>query len=493
MKNTENGHRRGWLAGILVVVLLALGAAAAVLLWPTNVRDSLTMEAGSTAVSANWFLKENNGEPAEFVSDITAVDLSVPGEYPLELRHQGRVHEVTLIVADTIAPKAVVQDVTRFAHEELKPEDFLVSVSDATEVTVQLKERPDTSVEGDKNVVVILTDAAGNTSEYETVLHLYVDTGAPVLSGVAPLYTYLGREPDYLANVTASDDREGELPILVDTSKVDLNTLGTYEILYSVTDEAGFTGTESATVTVTDDDTPPTILGALDISLYLGGTVSYRKGIQVTDDRDEAPKLEVDSSAVDLSKVGVYPLVYIGRDVTGNEIRREVTVTVAEKPASYMDEETIMAKADELLAKILKEGMTTEQQVRAIYRHVLYSYGYTNHSDKTDWVQGAWVMMHEGRGDCFNYFALTKLLLERCGIPNLDVRKVRNYENGSDHYWSLVSLDGGKTYYHLDTTPRMGDGDNFCLVTDAYLDAYSDTHGKSHNRDKSLYPATPEA
>ena len=54
-------------------------------------------------------------------------------------------------------------------------------------------------------------------------------------------------------------------------------------------------------------------------------------------------------------------------------------------------------------------------------------------------------------------------------------------------------MDGGSTYYHLDTTPRLGEGDDFCLVTDAFLDAYSDTHSGSHNRDKALYPKTPEA
>ena len=120
-------------------------------------------------------------------------------------------------------------------------------------------------------------------------------------------------------------------------------------------------------------------------------------------------------------------------------------------------------------------------------------YTYSGHSDKTDWMQGAWVMMDQGEGDCFNYFALTKLLLERCDIPNIDVRKVRNYEGDSDHFWSLVSVDGGNTYYHLDTTPRVGPGDDFCLVTDAFLDAYSDANKGCHNRDKSLYPATPEA
>ena len=134
-----------------------------------------------------------------------------------------------------------------------------------------------------------------------------------------------------------------------------------------------------------------------------------------------------------------------------------------------------------------------EAKVKAIYAYVRSHYTYSGHSDKTDWLQGAYVMMTEGQGDCFNYYAVTKLMLDRCGIPNIDVRKVKNYEGDSDHYWSLVSVDGGNTYYHLDTTPRVGDGDDFCLVTDAFLDAYSAANKNCHNRDKSLYPATPAA
>jgi hypothetical protein len=215
--------------------------------------------------------------------------------------------------------------------------------------------------------------------------------------------------------------------------------------------------------------------------------------VEVRDDKDSAPKLEVDSSKVDLTAAGTYPLVYTARDMTGNETRIEVTVTVAEKPDTYVEPETIEAKADELLKKIVTDGMSDEAKVKAIYSYVRSHYTYSGHSDKTDWMQGAYVMMTDGQGDCFNYFAVAKLLMERCNIPNIDVRKVRNHESDSDHYWSLVSVDGGSTYYHLDTTPRVGDGDDFCLVTDAFLDAYSDTHGKCHNRDKALYPRTPEA
>ena len=476
--------------GAIALVLIAL---LALLMMPGNIRTELTVEAGRDTISANDFLKEDKGVDAQFVSDPANLDLNTPGAYPVKVQYKNKTYECTVKVEDTIAPEAVVQNLAIYSNQTLSPEDFVVSVSDATAVTVTVSPEPDLTVEAQTLMTVTVTDAAGNASSYEAVLSVFVDNGAPQLSGVEPLFTYISTEPDYLANVTAMDDRDVALEILVDKSKVDLSAIGTYDIVYSVTDAAGNVTTAPSTVTVTDDNVPPTILGVHDISLYLGSAASYRSGVEVHDDKDSAPTLEVDSSQVDLSNPGTYPLVYTARDMTGNCTRMEVTVTVAEKPSTYVEPATIETKADELLKKIVTEDMSDEAKVKAIYSYVRSHYTYSGHSDKTDWMQGAYVMMSSGQGDCFNYFAVAKLLLERCGIPNIDVRKVRNHETDSDHYWSLVSVDGGSTYYHLDTTPRVGDGDDFCLVTDAVLDAYSDTHGKCHNRDKALYPRTPEA
>ncbi len=474
--------------GVLAVVILA-----AVLLWPANIVSELKVEAGRESISANEFRKADKGIDAQFVSDMTAVDLKTIGTYPVQVQYKNKTYDCTIVVEDTLAPEGKVHNVSVYSGQPLKPEDFVTDITDATAVTVSWKPEPNLTVEAQTLMTIILTDAAGNQSEYEAVLSVFVDNGVPQLTGVDALFTYIGTEPDYLAGVTAMDDRDVALEITVDSSKVDLNAVGTYDITYSVTDAAGNTTTVPSTVTVTDDNTAPTIQGVHDISLYLGSAVSYRSGVVVTDDKDPSPKLDIDSSQVDLSNPGTYPLVYTARDMTGNETRLEVTVTVAEKPATYVEEEVINAKADELLKKIITEDMTAEAKVKAIYAYVRSHYTYSGHSDKTDWLQGAYVMMTDGQGDCFNYYAITKLLLERCDIPNIDVRKVRNFPEDSDHYWSLVSVDGGQTYYHLDTTPRVGDGDDFCLVTDAVLDAYSAANKNCHNRDKSLYPATPEA
>ena len=427
--------------GVLAVVILA-----AVLLWPANIVSELTVEAGRESITANEFRKKDKGIDAQFVSDLTAVDLNTIGTYPVQVQYKNKTYDCTIVVEDTIAPEAEVRNLAVYSYDTPDPEDFIVSIKDVSPVTVQYEKRTDLTKDGSYLLKLILTDAAGNHSEYEVVLTVFIDTGAPQLAGVEAIFTYIGTEPDYLAGVTAMDDKDVALEITVDSSKVDLNAVGTYDITYSVTDAAGNTTTVPSTVTVTDDNTAPTIQGVHSISLYLGSAVSYRSGVVVTDDKDPSPKLDIDSSQVDLSNPGTYPLIYTARDMTGNETRLEVTVTVAEKPTTYIEEEVINAKADELLKKIVTEDMTPEAKVKAIYAYVRSHYTYSGHSDKTDWLQGAYVMMDSGEGDCFNYYAITKLLLDRCGIPNIDVRKVRNFPEDSDHYWSLVSVDGGQTY-----------------------------------------------
>lgn len=239
------------------------------------------------------------------------------------------------------------------------------------------------------------------------------------------------------------------------------------------------------------DSQPPQLFGIQDIIIYAGDPVSYLSGVTATDDLDPEPQLDVDTREVDLSKPGTYTVTYTASDTSGNLATACANITVLRKEEGYADLETIYTLADELL-EILLEGTTdTRQQVEAIYNWARSDIRYSGHSDREDWRQTAYNVIRSGEGDCFGYFAATKLMFERLGIPNIDVQKVRNHEDDSDHFWSLVSVDG-EHYYHFDATPRYGGGDDFCLVTDAYLNAYSEKHKDSHNRDESLYPATPE-
>ena len=268
-------------------------------------------------------------------------------------------------------------------------------------------------------------------------------------------------------------------------------TLDQQTVTIALTDTSGNVTHLTANLTLTIDREAPVITGVQDKVIYQGDTISYLAGVTVTDNMTAEPKLEVERSQVDNEIPGEYTVTYKATDDFGNVCEVAMKITVLEKREGYVALEVIEAEVDAILAQILRDDMTQQQQVWAIYVWIRTNCRYVNHSEKDDYRQAAYRMLNDREGDCFNYYALTKVMLDRLGIPNIDVRKVKNYEGDNDHYWSLVSVDGGNSYYHVDATPRSNPA-SFCLVTDAYMDEYSANNGKCFNRDKSLYPATPE-
>ena len=61
------------------------------------------------------------------------------------------------------------------------------------------------------------------------------------------------------------------------------------------------------------------------------------------------------------------------------------------------------------------------------------------------------------------YYCVSRALLTRAGIPNIEVTRVQGYGH---HWWNMAYVNGG--FYHFDTCPRKAGG-RFCLVTDAQL------------------------
>lgn len=240
------------------------------------------------------------------------------------------------------------------------------------------------------------------------------------------------------------------------------------------------------------DTTAPQIMGVNKLSMFLGGTIAYRSGILVVDDTDPAPQLTVDNSQVDLSTPGTYPVVYTATDSAGNFTSVATTVTVSEAPDTYVDEAIIKDTADQLLAKIVTDDMTKEEQVNAIYDYIESHCYYIAEFDKTDYMQAAYLMMTNNRGDCFGFYALSRLLFDRLGLENLSVTRLKNEVRTSSHYWNMVSLDGGETWYHFDATPHMTYPTRTCLVTDADLEAFNELMPNYYYFDHAAFPKTPE-
>lgn len=254
--------------------------------------------------------------------------------------------------------------------------------------------------------------------------------------------------------------------------------------------------TETVTAPVTEQpptEAPPTeepdtegpvISGVQPLTAEVGGTISYRDGVTAVDGRDGPVTLQVDSSRVDLNAPGEYEVIYSAEDSSGNRTEVVTTVVVTQPdpppssevvgpdptPAGSATLEGVNAMADQILAKIITDGMSQREKARAIFDYITSHMKYVNSSDKSSWITGAYTGLTTGRGDCFNYYAYSKLLLTRAGIPTVDLERVGGK---SRHYWVLA--DVGEGYHHFDPCPHPKEYPLSCfLLTEAEVRKYSD-------------------
>lgn len=494
MSKVQNKSKRGLLIAVIVLLAIMLVAEVCFVSWCyilNSLAPEVTIEVGSS-VSGDDFVTLNLPLSAKLETDLSKLDLTVPGDHPVTLRYCGATRSSILKVRDTVSPNGTTQDLTAFYTQRPEPSDFMTNINDMTAVTVSYATEPDWELEGQQTVSLLLTDQGGNTTSLSAGLTLIFDTTAPEISGAEDKKIYLGQELDLLAGVSVTDDLDPEPSLSMDDSGVDLTQAGVYEVTYTAVDACLNSVVVTTTLTVIKDDTPPEILGVRALTAYAGSTVSYRSNVIVSDDTDESPVLTIDSSQVDLSQPGTYPVIYTAKDGAGNVTTVESTITISQQPDGFVELDVIYEAADKVIAKIIKEDMTTKQQVQAIYKWVLNNCWYSNHTDKTDWQQIAYQMLSKGSGDCFGFYSVTRLLFERLGIPNLTVQRSEGTSRSTTHYWSMVSIDGGETYYHFDSCPHPKPSHNMCLVTDSVLEWFNSQVKDYYTYDKSLYPATPE-
>lgn len=396
--------RKVFLVILIFTLLLALAVYGIHMLLWDPVTDEVKLEAGDN-ILIQEFLEEEQ-EDVSFVTDISAIDTKILGEHEIVIKVNNREFESKLTIVDTTAPTAQALEVTTEAGTLPEASACVTNIVDVTKVTVAYKTQPDISKDGDVPAVIVLTDEAGNTTEVNVTIKVWSDKEAPVITGT--------------------------------TDKV----------------------------------------------ITKGGTISYRTGVTVTDNLDENPKLDIDNSKVDLNTVGSYEVVYIATDAAGNIATDTITVTVVEKQNVEIDETTVNALAQKVLDSITNESMSDMEVAFAIYKWVNRNIGYVNTSDKSSWIIGAHQAFTQKSGDCYNYFAAAKALFNVAGIENVDI--VKSDTSQSSHFWSLINLGDG--WYHVDCTPRKGDGDLFFMVTDAELEAYSSQHNNSHIFISDLYP-----
>ena len=235
------------------------------------------------------------------------------------------------------------------------------------------------------------------------------------------------------------------------------------------------------------DTTAPVIEGARDKNVCKGGTVSYRQGITVTDNSGETIALEIDSSAVDLSTVGAYPVKFTATDSTGNTTTVEISVNVT--PKQVIDEDYVRPMVEKIVNEVTDENMTDWEKSFQLFKWIRKNILYVGtKGDRSSIWTGAYDAIDNNRGDCFVFYALYAAMLEVVDIPNMQVARVGGTSN---HWWNLVYVDG--EWYHCDTSPRREEDKSWwCFMqTDEQIEAYAQSYQEKTNYytfDASLYP-----
>ncbi len=521
-------------AGILVILCVFFG------FWP-GVISSVRVEAGEK-LEESQFLRNGNRK-CRFLTDIRAVDTSVPGNYSIQIQIGEKIHTSRLKVTDTVAPKVTVRDQWALLGQTLDPKAFIEEIRDATAATVQFKGTPDTSSPGEQDVTLVVEDRGKNRVERRaklTVLDVQgkvtweagtplkvtmddflgntdheaslasdlsaVDTGKPglypvqlnidgrVLTGnieivdttppvadAAAGTVWLGDQPEAKAFVKNIRDVTGVTARFKED--YDFTKEGKQRAVVVLADTSGNESEVPVWIRVRKDTEPPVISGAYDRQVAMGETISYKKNIEVTDNRDTDLTFEVDNSKVNLKQEGTYPVIYSAQDAAGNRATRKINLTVKQAAVS---QEQVNGLCDSILAKITNETMSKKEKARAIYQWSRGNISYTGDSDKSDWLAEAYRGITRKQGDCFTYFSVSKAMLTRVGIDNMDITRVGGRTR---HYWSLINCGDG--WYHFDSCPNKDHRETF-MMTDSEVERLTGIRGNNYYTfDKARYPRTP--
>ena len=205
-------------------------------------------------------------------------------------------------------------------------------------------------------------------------------------------------------------------------------------------------------------------------------TYNLKKYISVKDDRGGKVKVKVDTSKVNWKKDGKYKVWYTGTDESGNVTKAWARIQVY----VYSSYESV---ADMVLDSLIKDSWSNERKARAIYHYVKTNCSFTHSGSHTNWRSVAVNGLRYKSGDCFTYYAMSRLLLTRAGLPNIMVRRYPSHA-GYNHWWNLVYVNG--QWYHLDACPRSSGGE-FCLLTDSQIRGY-DNYGSTYSFKEEEYP-----
>ena len=181
-----------------------------------------------------------NVKKSDVLVDVSKLKKDKVGTYPVFYTLNNKQYQLDLKVVDKTKPQFKIHDLEIDAGMKVDPATLVSDIVDETKTKISFKEDYDFNHQGKLKVKVIVSDESNNqTVKSATIKVLSKDRTKPVLSGLDDLTVTLNGKVDYLAGVSASDNRDPDLKITVNDKKVDLTKLGDYNLTYTCQDRSG--------------------------------------------------------------------------------------------------------------------------------------------------------------------------------------------------------------------------------------------------------------
>ena len=266
---------------------------------PKQLSKSVTVELGKEdGIKVTDVLDVSKDKAKDVKIDTKKVNFYKEGKYDATLTYDKKEYKITVKVKDTVPPEVTAKtDIQAEAGTpvhisdcidkiveasgnveakfETKPDSKETAATETTESTESASSSEsvgstekayssttalgDVALNGNDEVIyadkgdydncVVVSDAAGNKTKTEVKIHIL---GKPSLTGVADKTINVGDTVDYMTGVSSVGDRGEDLTgaIKVDSSAVNTNAAGTYQVTYSVTEPNGYTQTATCNVIV---------------------------------------------------------------------------------------------------------------------------------------------------------------------------------------------------------------------------------------------------
>lgn len=262
---------------------------------PKQLSKKATIELGDEdAIKVSDFLDLSKDELKNAKLNTKDVNFFKEGNYKATISYKDKDYDIKVKVKDTVAPKITVSDnITVQTNNPLHMSDIITNVTELSgNIDASFKDKPKSestdntesvsatentestesgsasviavggcnlkhndeityTKSGDYDNTITVTDDAGNSTDIDIKISV-ID--APSINGISDKTVTVGDTVDYLSGITATDGKGTDITgnIEVDSSKVDVNTPGTYQITYKVTDSYGFSTGANCNITVNE-------------------------------------------------------------------------------------------------------------------------------------------------------------------------------------------------------------------------------------------------